>query len=161
MELSPQTFRWLRVLASQRTQGRPEMFDDCVQEGAIVIWQVLGRWPDAPRAYVTGAVQKRMAGVLRGDRLVGAPGHQGKKDASTSVVDSDVPELGTLEVGDWSDVRDAVQSLPERDRELVFDRFWLDREWEVVAANLGLSSGRVESKWRDQIRPALRKALTE
>lgn len=160
MEISPQLFRWLRVLAGDRCQGRPEMFDDLVQEGAIVIWQVLDRWPEAPRAYVTGAVKKRMAGVLRGDRLIGEPGHQGKKDASDSTVTSDIPESEAPTRGDWGDVRHAVCSLPESDRELVFDRFWLDLSWADVASHQGLSSGRVECKWRDQIRPVLREALT-
>lgn len=160
MEISPQLYRWLRVVASERCQGRSEFFDDCVQEGAIVIWQVLQRWPDAPRAYITGAVQKRMAGVLRGDPLIGQPTHQGKRDASSAAVEADVPDAEVPPPGDWSDVREAVYTLSENDRQLVFDRFWLDREWKDVAKARGLSSHRVQVKWRDQIRPALREALT-
>jgi RNA polymerase sigma factor (sigma-70 family) len=168
----------IQIIAAERTKGRPELFEDAVQEGMIRAWMVEAKKPDAPREYVLAAARNGVADLVRGRRAFGAPSHQGRQDAMSGwqpfVVDDDYDEDETLDLTDAgaelateqalmaahrADVSSAVATLPDGDADLVLRRFWLDQTYPDVAKAVGTTVAALQRRFVNHIRPALRERL--
>jgi DNA-directed RNA polymerase specialized sigma24 family protein len=140
--------------------GVPEHeIDDYHQEALIAQWQ---------RPEITRAPKLRILDLYRGERYTGSTGAQGSKsvpatpygDSPDSFDDSGV-EIDMLQGLTVQAVRDAVKTLPEKYREVIFYRFYLDKSWSETAKIVGYSSRQtVETLFKQRIAPKLREALS-
>jgi RNA polymerase sigma factor (sigma-70 family) len=164
----------LKLKAAERTRGNvtsSDTWDDLLQEGRIVQWTVLEKRPESARAYVSAAMSNRISECINRGTWTGLERTHGKPvdpirrplKSRDSVDDPDVTIV--VSSGDWVDhvmmayhhgeIMQALNELTFRQREYVFDRFWLGMSNPEIAARRGLSTGEVERQWRCTIRPHL------
>jgi DNA-directed RNA polymerase specialized sigma24 family protein len=166
--------RLLKLKAGDRLRGHgdaTDVWDDVLQEGRIVQWQVLAKRPDAPRSYVSAAMSNRIGEVISRGTWTGMETHQGRpvdplRRRDRASVDDETLQLA--DVVDAVDVLDevltgyhhgeiyqAINALTFTQRRYVFSRFWLGMSNAEIAAERGLSKGEMERQWRVNIRPQL------
>jgi DNA-directed RNA polymerase specialized sigma24 family protein len=165
----------LRLKASERTRGNKssnDTWDDILQEGRIVEWQVKTKRPDAPPSYVSAAMSNRIGEVISRGTWTGLERTHGKPvdpirrplHTRSSVDDPDVDVV--VSSGDWADriamayhhgeiIRALNEELTFTQRLYVYERFWEGRTNVEIAARRGLSTGEIERQWRVNIRPSL------
>lgn len=123
-----------RVHAYALRRTTPAAADDVVAEVFLVAWRRLDRVPDEPFAWLLGVARRVLANRRRSEsrsaalhtRLVG---HQAVDEASSSPVDSRL--------------RDALERLGDRDRELLLLVAWEGLKPAEVAEVLGVRRGTV------------------
>ena len=164
----------LRLKAAERTRGNRnsnDTWDDILQEGRIVQWQVLQRRPDAPAAYVSAAMSNRiMECILRGtwtgmSRTHGKPLDPLRRGDRDSVDDETLQLDQVVDQADWVEhallgyhqgqILKALDELTFTQKEAVVLRFWGGMTYAEIAARQGISKQTVERQWREIIRPAL------
>ena len=166
--------RLLRLKTAERTRGNAssnDTYDDLLNEGRIVQWEVLTKRPDADRRYVSAAMSNRIMECLKRGTWTGLERTHGKPvdpirrplHERSSVDDPDVDVV--ISSGDWADrvamayhhgeIMQALNSLTFTQRVYVYERFWEGRTNPEIAARRGLSTGEVERQWRVNIRPSL------
>jgi len=164
----------LRLKAAERTRGNRnsnDTWDDILQEGRIVQWQVLQRRPDAPAAYVSAAMSNRiMECILRGtwtgmSRTHGKPLDPLRRGDRDSVDDETLQLDQVVDQADWVEhallgyhqgqILAALDELTFTQKEAVVLRFWGGMTNAEIAARQGISKQTVERQWRETIRPRL------
>jgi RNA polymerase sigma factor (sigma-70 family) len=164
----------LRLKAAERTRGNRnsnDTWDDILQEGRIVQWQVLAKRPDAPAAYVSAAMSNRiMECILRGtwtgmERRHGKPLDPLRRGDRDSVDDETLQLDQVVDQADWVEhallgyhqgqILAALNELTFTQKEAVVLRFWGGMTNAEIAARQGISKQTVERQWREIIRPAL------
>lgn len=168
--------RLLKIKAAERTRGNRssnDTWDDILQEGRIVQWQVLAKRPSSTRPYVSAAMSHRISEVLsRGtwtglERTHGKPRDPLRRPMSErSSVDDETLQLDlVVDAGDWVEhallgyhqgqIMRALDELTFTQKEYVVLRFWGGWTNPEIAARRGLTAGEVERQWRTNIKPAL------
>lgn len=164
----------LRLKAAERTRGNRnsnDTWDDLLQEGRIVQWQVLEKRPDAPAAYVSAAMSNRiMECVVRGtwtgmSRTHGKPLDPLRRRDRDSVDDETLQLDQVVDSSTWVEhallgyhqgqILKALDELTFTQKEAVVLRFWGGMTNAEIAARQGISKQTVERQWREIIRPAL------
>lgn len=143
---------WAERVAAGLVRRDHPRFDDMVQEALIERWRA-----HCPAA-AWKAARLRMLDILTENRPpLGGDSMPGPKyrPATIGVDWTDPVTVGLLGGSasapeDYPEVRAAVRALPERDRELVYRRFWLGEPWRDKAES---------NRFTKYIRPALREAL--
>lgn len=165
--------RLVEIMAAERTSERPEMFDDCVQEGLIAAWRAMEGHPGKPDAYYRSAARNGILNHLRGRATFGHESMQGNRDATTAqvpllAVGSDGVEYLVTEPAyeapyDALDVkqavRDAVVALDDAERYLIWSRFWEDKSYPEIAADLQTRVNRLQWLFTTSAREKLRDSL--
>lgn len=175
MVIDPYFRRFVEIVASERTGDRPDLFDDCVQEGLIAAWQAMERHPDKPDVYYRVAAKNGVMNLLRGRSPFGHEAQRGKEDAhSTSTplvaVSSDGVEYlvaepayeapyGALDVQEA--VRQAVLALDDAERYLIWSRFWEDKAFPEIAAELETRTNRLQWLWSTSGDASIRQRLRD
>lgn len=174
-EITPRLRRFIEIVAAERTQSNPDLFDECVQEGMIAAWQAMTQHPGKDDVYYRVAAKNGIMSPLRGRASFGHESSRGKQDASSVsqslwrtnsngddvlVIDPPV-EAPYASLDIQGVVRDAVAHLDDDDRVLVFARFWEGMTYPEVAALVGTRSNRLQWRWSRTIRPVLRGALED
>jgi RNA polymerase sigma factor (sigma-70 family) len=170
--------RLLKVQVAERlrTDSRArDIWDDTLQEGRLVQWEVLQKRPDAARAYVHAAMANRIGEVLSRGTWTGMPTAQGKprdplRRGDRASVDDETLQLD--QVVESSDVLDqvlmayhegeihqALDRLTFTQRRAVVARFFYGMSYAEIAAMQGCSKQTVERQWRTEIRPQLAEEL--
>jgi RNA polymerase sigma-70 factor (sigma-E family) len=114
--------------------------EEIVQEAFVKVWQRGGRIRDAERmpAYLRSAVLNGARSHLRGLQV-----RRRHLQSAPDPVDS---AEATAVVGDEQRrVLAALRSLPDRQREVLALRYYLDLSEAEIAATLGISSGSVKT----------------
>jgi RNA polymerase sigma-70 factor (ECF subfamily) len=132
------------VRAAAVIAGAPEA-EDAAQEGFVKAYRALDRFrPGAPfrpwlLRIVTNEARNRRRSATRREalalRLVAGEGGAAPSPESAVVADDDRRELLA-----------AFESMPERDREIVAYRYFLELSEEETAASLGIPKGTVKSR---------------
>lgn len=137
--------RLVHIMAAERTVGRPADFNDAVQEGLTAAWRAETKHPGNGEAYYRTAARRAIVGYLTGRSAFGAPSRRGRPDAYDHVRPTRADEDGVAAVVDEvfdagfdtvdlrPAVRAAVAGLEDRDRWLVFLRFWEDMTFRGMA----------------------------
>jgi RNA polymerase sigma-70 factor (sigma-E family) len=122
----------------------PETAEEVVQDSFVAMhdrWRSL-RDPDQGLAYLRQTVVNRSRSVLR---------HRGVQAAHTPAVapDRQGADEDVLAAERRARVLDALRELPERQREVIALRYYLDLSEADIAETLGISRGAVKSHaWR-------------
>lgn len=148
-----------------------DIWDDVLQEGRIVQWEVLKKRPESERTYVSAAMSMRIGEVVRRQTWTGMETHRGRATDPLRRRDRDSTDDETSDVqvvvesSDWVDrvimayhhgeIMDALNRLTFTQRTYVYERFWEGRTNPEIAARRGLSTGEMERQWRVNIRPRL------
>lgn len=153
---------------------RPEDWDDLLNEGRIVQWEVLTKRPDAPREYVSAAMSMRLREAATRGTWTGMPRQQGKPSIDPlrrhdrdSLDDPDLyhdaaaefdldPLLMAYHEGE---ILQAIRALPERHQRYVVQRFWMGLTHAEMAPSIGIKPGNMARMWTESIRPVLGQAL--
>lgn len=159
----------IRVMANERTQSKPDLFDDAVQEGMIAAWRAEQGRPGMSGTYYRGAARNGVLNVAMGRPFTGQATRRGWQDAhnsssptgdtypvepmSTSAADA----MAAIEAGD--DVRQAVAKLEPELREVAYLHFWEDLTYAQIGKRLGKKAGTISWLWSRKIAPALRESL--
>lgn len=166
--------RLLRLKSAERANN-PADWDDLLNEGRIVQWEVLAKRPDAPRAYVSAAMSMRLTEVAMRGKWFGMPSQQGKASVdplrrsdrdSFDDPDSDIVVVAAetldrvLLAYHYGEISQALNDLPERHREYVLLRFWGGYSNAEIAAQRGILGKEIERQWRVLIRPRLAGVLS-
>ncbi|MFN2581938.1 MAG: SigE family RNA polymerase sigma factor [Candidatus Dormibacteria bacterium] len=120
--------------------GDPALAEEVVQDIFVAMhgkWSRL-REPDKAAAYLRQAVVNRSRSALR--RRVVADRHRETTDAP--VASAEYAALNTLE---RETVLAALRALPQRQREAIVLRYYLDLSEADIAAAMGISPGAVKS----------------
>lgn len=149
--------RLITVIARDHARGSA-LYDDAVQEARIKVWQVLSERDTVSTGYLSSVIRNTVRNVVAHGLFTGHTRKQGKIDASARIVpmpeDYDAPESSVepvQTVAYSSEVRAVVDALPDRERQYVYNRFWL-----------GLpTSQRDAFMWAQKIKPKLRDALAQ
>jgi len=164
----------LRLKAGERLRGNPasaDIWDDVLQEGRIVQFEVLSKNPDAPRAYVSAAMSNRVNSLLgRGQKWTGMdtvhgqpvdpmrrPGERDSIDAPDweDVASADDVIGEVLMAYHHGEIHQAIAALTFTQRVHVFARFFYGMTNAEIAAIQQCSKQTVERQWRTEIRPQL------
>ena len=118
----------------------PETAEEVVQDSFVAMhgkWRSL-REPDQGLAYLRQTVVNRSRSVLR---------HRGVQAAHTPPVTADRPgaDEDVLLSERRASVLEALRGLPERQREVLALRYYLDLSEADIASTLGISRGAVKS----------------
>lgn len=175
MIIDPYFRRLVEIMAAERTSDRPDLFDDCVQEGLIAAWRAMEDHPGKPDAYYRAAARNGVLGPLRGRASFGHESTRGKEDAHTSSVpltastDDGVEYLvvepaveapyASLDVQEA--VREAVRHLDDAERYLIWSRFWEDKNFPEIAAELETRTNRLQWLWSTSGAGSIRDRLRE
>jgi len=117
-----------------------ETAEEVVQDAFVAVhmrWRRL-REPEKGLAYLRQTVVNRSRSVLR---------HRGVEARQTRAVMAEAPgaDEGALASGRREQVLDAMRRLPQRQREVLALRYYLDLSEADIAATLGISRGAVKS----------------
>jgi hypothetical protein len=166
--------RLLKLKAGDRLRGSDvasDVWDDVLQEGRIVQFEVLKKRPDAPRSYVSAAMSNRIGEVVSRGTWTGMETHQGRPvdplrrrdrasvDDETLQLDEVLQAAGVLDevlLGyHRGEIVRALNALTFTQRVHVVRRFWGGWSNAEIAAAQGCSKQTVERQWRTDIRPRL------
>ncbi len=166
--------RLLRLKAGERMRGNEratDVWDDVLQEGRIVQFEVLRKRPGSAREYVSAAMSHRIIEVLtRGtwtgmERTHGKPRDPLRRGDRYSVDDETLQLDQVVGSSDWIDgvimayhhgqIHQALAALTFTQRQHVFARIWLGMSDPEIAALQGCSRQTVERRWRTEIKPQL------
>jgi DNA-directed RNA polymerase specialized sigma24 family protein len=164
----------LKLKAADRLrtdESARDVWDDVLQEGRIVQWEVLQKRPDAPSAYVSAAMSNRMSRAISARQWTGAPTAQGRprdpgRRPGTASVDDETTQVVELPTSSaWleqvlisyhrGEIMQALAALTLMQKDYVVRRFWGGYTNAEIAAERGISKGEVERQWRVNIRPQL------
>jgi RNA polymerase sigma-70 factor (ECF subfamily) len=144
-----------------RRTDRPEDAADVVSEVMLVAWRRIGDVPEGPdaRLWLYGVARRVLANQRRSSRRRAALGDR-LRSVATSEFAGDLAEAHMRQAA----VREALDALPEADREVL-----LLTAWEGLAANevgvvMSLASSTVRSRIhraRERLRKALETELKE
>lgn len=168
--MDPRTFYAAAVHEARKIrQPHAADFDDLVQEGAIAYWRaVKDRDLRDPKPYGGVAMRHRInevgprqkahfGHVGAGSKVYEPLRHADKLAPAEAVVESAVPDAP-----DGSDVVQILRdTLDEREREIVYRKFWLDQDDKTISAAMGISPLWARNLWQQKIKPRLRIALAE
>jgi RNA polymerase sigma-70 factor (sigma-E family) len=112
--------------------------EEVVQDSFVAMH---GRWgrledPDKAVAYLRQTVVNRSRSVLR---------HRGVQRRHLASVAAGEPTFTEPDLGERQRVLDALRELPERQREVLSLRYYLDLSEAEIASALGISAGTVKS----------------
>ncbi len=157
---------WLYYYARVLEPSRPWTHEDLAQEGHIAMWKALRSYDPLKGSlpsWLTTAAKMRMRDISwRNKPLTGEPsakGHIREKPATPVDTDWDwVQEsVGSQELQEsilmayhQGEIYDAVASLPPRQREYIFRRFWLG-ETDKSIRNVIPNSPRVWGPAREEL----------
>jgi DNA-directed RNA polymerase specialized sigma24 family protein len=166
--------RLLRLKAGDRLRGSSassDIYQDVLQEGRIVQFEVLSRRPDAPPAYVSAAMSNRITEVVSRGTWTGMSRTHGKQLDPLRRRDRDSISDETLRLDEvvsssqlldevalayhHGEIAEAISALTFTQRVHVFSRFWMGMSNAEIAAAQGCSKQTVERQWRTEIRPHL------
>lgn len=160
--------RLLKLKASERNR-EPEFWDDVLQEGRIVQWQVLSKRPESAPAYVSAAMSNRLNEVITRRSWFGSEAKRGhpvdpiRRKDRYSFDDPDFGDIAgaasTIDAVIFAyhegEILKALNGLTERQKTYVYLRFWEGLSTPEIAAKFDLSKQAMEAEWRTKTRPAL------
>lgn len=117
-----------------------EVAEEVVQDAFVAMhgaWRRL-RDPDSALAYLRQAVVNRSRSALRRRRT-------SEKYAPAPLPDAPSAEYGALGLLERQEVMAALRTLPERQRETLVLRYYLDLSEAQIAESMGISRGAVKS----------------
>ncbi len=119
--------------------GSRQAAEDVVQEAFLGLYRNWGRLADTSRAlpYVRSS-------VLNGCRSVLRRGRAGRTSAPPDIP-AESAEAAALTADEHRAVMRAIRRLPDRQREALVLRFYLDLSDAQIAADMGISAGTVRS----------------
>jgi len=164
--------RLLKLKAAERNRI-PEFWDDVLQEGRIVQWQVMEKRPEAAPAYISASMSNRIQKVINRQTWTGYESRHGRPTDPIRRKDRDSfddPDFHTVasaaETLDkvifayhHGEILQALNSLTERQREYVYLRFWQGLTNPEIAARFEMSRSAVEREWNTKTKPALLEQL--
>jgi RNA polymerase sigma factor (sigma-70 family) len=164
----------LRLKAAERMRGNEratDVWDDVLQEGRIVQFEVLKKRPGSAREYVSASMSHRIIEVLtRGtwtgmERTHGKPrdplrrGDRDSVDDETLQLDEVVDGSGWVESVQMAyhhgEIHQALAALTFTQRQHVVARIWYGMSEPEIAALQGCSVATVSRHWVKDIRPRL------
>lgn len=115
-----------------------ETAEEVVQDSFVAMH---GRWgrledPDKALAYLRQTVVNRSRSVLR---------HRGVRERHLRSATHGVPAVEGPDLGERQRVLEALRQLPDRQREVLALRYYLDLSEAEIASTLGISRGAVKS----------------
>jgi RNA polymerase sigma-70 factor (sigma-E family) len=120
--------------------GDPETAEEVVQDSFV---SMHGRWrslrePDKGLSYLRQSVVNRSRSVLR---------HRGVRARHVAAVDRDLPgaDHDVLATERRALILDALRALPDRQREVLALRYYLELSEAEIAETLGISRGAVKT----------------
>lgn len=172
--------RLLKLKTADRMRSNDvsrDIWDDVLQEGRIVQWEVLKKRPESTKQYVSASMSHRITEVLKRGTWTGFERTHGKPTDPLRRRDRDSTDDETSDVqvvvesSDWvehvimayhhGEIMRALNELTFTQREYVYLRFWEGWTNPEIAAHRGLSSGEMERQWRVNIRPQLAEKLVQ
>jgi len=126
-----------RVLGyALRRVARSEDAADLVSETFLVAWRRMGDVPEEPRTrlWLYGVARRVLANQRRSDRRRTALGERLGAELAACVPD---PAIGVTEQLRYAE---ALEQLPERDREVMLLHVWEDLDPREIAEVLGISA---------------------
>jgi hypothetical protein len=170
--------RLLRLKAGDRLRGSSassDVWDDVLQEGRIVQFEVLLKRPNAPPSYVSAAMSNRISEVVSRGTWTGMSRTHGKQLDPLRRRDRDSVNDETLQLDEvvatgqvldevllayhHGEILEALNALTFTQRAHVVRRFWGGWSNAEIAAAQGCSKQTVERQWRTDIRPQLVRRL--
>jgi len=124
------TFAWRRD---------PDLADDVAAETFAIAWRELNRLPAEPRAWLIGIARNVRLNLVRTEKR--RTGREARGAAETAPR-GDLPRF-TDAIEERSALRSALETLSERDREVLLLTAWDDLSRSQVAAVVGCSRGTV------------------
>lgn len=124
------TFAWRRD---------PDLADDVAAETFAIAWRELDRLPAEPRAWLIGIARNVRLNLLRTEKR--RTGREARGAAETAPR-GDLPRF-TDAIEERSALRSALETLSERDREVLLLTAWDDLSRSQVAAVVGCSRSTV------------------
>jgi RNA polymerase sigma-70 factor (ECF subfamily) len=109
----------------------PDTADDVVAETFTIVWQRLDGMPAEPLPWLIGVARNVRLNVQRGERR--------RRERETHCAGSAVAPSFADAVEARSSLRDALERLPERDREILLLAAWERLDRAALAAALGCS----------------------
>lgn len=171
-ELVDRLYRISRHQVAKFHDTTSEKFDDLVQEGVVAGWKAADKARGNPVTYAAVTARRRITDVDLGTPMLGnenggrptydvaRTGRQEPEDALDGLLLA-APDL--LSAVEWAYHRGTVlavlNSLPLRQREYVYHRFWMGRTDAEIAAFTGTTREAVKSLWHRSIKPTLRREL--
>ena len=154
---------WTASLA--RRMGFEESdIDDLHQEALIAAWQ---KDPEGPSNYQQRSAALRLLDIKRGKPLTGMLPRSAYSIMDDIIYDDEAVEWWASGEFDFANevvtkvrVQEAILTLPEKHRKVVYYRFYLDLDWPEVSKRSGYAHVAAEKAWRKVIAPILREALT-
>jgi RNA polymerase sigma factor (sigma-70 family) len=170
--------RLLRLKAGERLRGNSsatDVWEDVLQEGRIVQFEVLSKRPGSTREYVSAAMSHRIIEVLTRGTWTGMPTAQGKPRDPLRRGDRDSVDDETLQLdqvvdsSNWvesvqmayhyGEIHQALAALTFTQRQHVVARIWYGMSEPEIAALQGCSVATVSRHWVKDIRPQLAEEL--
>jgi DNA-directed RNA polymerase specialized sigma24 family protein len=171
--------RLLKLKAGERlrhNQMARDIWDDVLQEGRIVQWQVLKRRPESTSQYVSGAMSHRITEVIQRDAWTGSEAKRGhpidplRRHTERDSVDDETMGIDEIvDSSDWVDevirsyhdgeIAEAMAALTFTQKQHVYARFWCGMTEDESAALQGVSKATVSRHWTNDIRPRLARKL--
>lgn len=138
--------------------NNPSDIDDVAQELRIHEWKIRQSHPDKPQSYINTALRRKALDTVAPERSGGQRFTRQHLEFDPILDDVALPrDPDVCEV-----VRQAVRRLySDRDRLMVYYRFWEDLEYTGIASRTGLTAGAVRNRFAVVIFPALRETLNE
>jgi len=164
--------RLLMKRAAERINS-PQDWDDILQEGRIVQWQVLSKRPESAPSYVSAAMAYRVTNAATQRSWFGSEAKHGhpidpiRRTDRDSFDNPDFHDVATASdtidkiifAYHHGEIAEALSALTQRQREYVYYRFWEGLSTPEIAAKQERTSKAVDSEWRNTTRPKLLKKL--
>lgn len=136
---------------------------DAAQEARIAVWQAEQKG-HSDSTYLRVVAKHAALNPVRG-RTFGNGRRGGNNGRPKTVSESQVGTATSIHYdtypSDTKHVRDAVNALSPKQKEIVFERFWLDKPFQDISVESGRYKSWAFAEWSRRIKPKLTQMLSE
>jgi RNA polymerase sigma factor (sigma-70 family) len=173
-EVLDRFYRISHHAVGQHNRPTDENYDDLVQEGVVAAWKATQQPLRDPVVYGGVSARRRIKDIALGKTSMlgserGGPIYDPMRVRPHQRESFDSPEVEMLEAADLlalvemsyhrGTIMRAIATLPQRQREYVYLRFWQGMTNEEIGALRGTSLDAERSLWLRSIKPTLAREL--